>query len=818
MEPLKALIIDDSPDETLLVEKTIRDRYPGARCRQVDGPAALRKALEDEAWDIAIAGSGLPGMDGREVLALVKSFRPDLPCIVFDGAIGEEAEAFKGGARDFLPACALSRLPAAVARELQAAGSRRAQREAAEAIRLSEEKYRNVFDNVEDVLFIFDPAGRVLDANRAAAKWLSSRQGRPTPDPWRALLGGIAERLTHTDTAVVETMIEPAGGAPLRAEMSARKIAYGGGVAILGIVRDLTKRKADEAALRRELAVNSAFAKLCVLLVGSGTGIEAVSAEVLRQARFLTGSEHGLASVIDPGTGENVIFAATEIVPGDSARLAFHRGPDGRYEGLWGHALNTRRGFFTNEPALHPSASGTPAGRVPLVRFLAAPVLLGEELAGLIALANPPRDYAADDLDAVGRLAGFYALAIQKHRTEMIHLNLNADLRRKNEDLMTVQDRLALSTDVLQSNMNQAKEYQIRLVSFPAQESGRIQIGYGYYPSEQVGGDIINAVIIGRRLVFYSADISGHGIPAAILSTYIKAYLDDWILFHHQLSPAKLINRLTRLLRGQRIFLYNLLTLFVGVFDMRNGHLRYANAGHVRPFFFDARNAVLSSIPDFNPAIADLHATSEVNEYLLKLPPQARLLVFSDGLIERSSREGEFVGRSGLRRVLADDFSRAAVEAFIHSMESADQQDDISYLFFDFASSYTRRYHLALEDAGLAERDFEEFVRGRFPEQVEVRAGHCFMECVSNALEHGNRNDPRKAVTVRVRCGNHGIVFGVQDEGEGFSFSDGWRPPASAPDKERGRGLILIKKFANKVKTDRIRKRITCEIRDTSSG
>jgi len=185
-----------------------------------------------------------------------------------------------------------------------------------------------------------------------------------------------------------------------------------------------TERQEAEEALAWELKVAAALAQAYPSLISPSSSITDVAHTVLVQAKALTGSVHGYVLSIDPDTGDSIGHTLTEMLTGqcqvseEKRYITFSRAENGRYGGLWGHALDTRQGFYTNEPQKHPASSGVPQGHVPLERFLSVPVLLGQELVGQIALANPPKDYTDRDLAAITRLAEFYALAIQRERVE----------------------------------------------------------------------------------------------------------------------------------------------------------------------------------------------------------------------------------------------------------------------------------------------------------------------------------------------------------------------------------------------------------------
>jgi PAS domain S-box-containing protein len=156
------------------------------------------------------------------------------------------------------------------------------------------------------------------------------------------------------------------------------------------------------------------------VLISEFTDFETLSSTVLRTAMHVTGSGNGFVGIIDP------ISKALEIrFFGDVSQClmkekaaTIYPDKDGKYPALFGHALNERKAFYTNNPKAHPASKGTPEGHVPIHRFMAVPITLNDSLLGLIALANPEKDYTEEDLEKVEEIGRYYALALEHYRLE----------------------------------------------------------------------------------------------------------------------------------------------------------------------------------------------------------------------------------------------------------------------------------------------------------------------------------------------------------------------------------------------------------------
>ncbi|MGZ4931867.1 MAG: PAS domain S-box protein [Halobacteriota archaeon] len=177
--------------------------------------------------------------------------------------------------------------------------------------------------------------------------------------------------------------------------------------------------------LTRELAITETITRLTPPLLFPSLDFDALMLAILDDAKRLTGSTYGFIALIDPRTKDLIAYGHTQMmldecaIPEAQRQIRFPIGPDGKYHALSTHAINEKKGFFTNTPAEHPASTGAPDGHVPIRQFLAVPALVSDEVAGEIALANPERDYTRRDVAVVGRLAEeLFSLAVMRMRAE----------------------------------------------------------------------------------------------------------------------------------------------------------------------------------------------------------------------------------------------------------------------------------------------------------------------------------------------------------------------------------------------------------------
>ena len=252
----RVLLIDDNPDDRLLVIRELRREFPGVEVEQVIDAAGLALALDGPAPDVVVTDYQLRWTDGLAVLRAFKQRHPQCPVVMFTGTGSEEVavEAMKAGLDDYVLKAPkhFVRLSAAVRLARERARQRRAAEEAAL-------RYRDLFERVPVGLFQVSLDGHFMDANPALLAIL----GYPSLDALREATSGELY-LGPMPSERVRELIESEGGmhhfeAQLRrrdgssfwARFNALAVrdAAGEVTCYEGAVEDVTERKRAEEAL-----------------------------------------------------------------------------------------------------------------------------------------------------------------------------------------------------------------------------------------------------------------------------------------------------------------------------------------------------------------------------------------------------------------------------------------------------------------------------------------------------------------------------------------------------------------------------------------
>ena len=192
-----------------------------------------------------------------------------------------------------------------------------------------------------------------------------------------------------------------------------------------------------------------------------------------------------------------------------------------------------------------------------------------------------------------------------------------------------------------------------------------------YKPFREVGGDYFDVIeLAGKRTLFAVADVSGKGMPAALLAANIQALVRSGASFEADpLALARRINRhLCRYTPSDRFA-----TAVFIVLSRDSGELTYVNAGHNAPIVFGSGSAIALEATGM-PLGLFPEAPYEARTTLL--PPGGALLVFTDGLTDSISGEN---AENRLRDALADGSGRTM--SILKSLVNPEfNEDDVTIL------------------------------------------------------------------------------------------------------------------------------------------
>jgi PAS domain S-box-containing protein len=171
---LRVLFCEDSEDDLELMRLEIESHGYDVRSGRVQASDTLREALRNEAWDVVISDYVMPGFRAPDALRVLHESGIDLPFIIVSGTIEEElaVDCLRAGAHDFLNKDRLARLVPAIQREMREVLVRRERRQAEQALRESERKYRVIVETTHEGICVLDSADRITFVNRRLGEML----------------------------------------------------------------------------------------------------------------------------------------------------------------------------------------------------------------------------------------------------------------------------------------------------------------------------------------------------------------------------------------------------------------------------------------------------------------------------------------------------------------------------------------------------------------------------------------------------------------------------------------------------------------------
>ena len=391
---------------------------------------------------------------------------------------------------------------------------------------------------------------------------------------------------------------------------------------------------------------------------------------------------------------------------------------------------------------------------------------------------------------------------------------LHAAFLNMQQSLTTYIEELQETTatkSAYEQEMKIAHGIQMAMVSktFPVfPERKDIDIHAVLTPARDVGGDLYDFMIRDEKLFFCIGDVSGKGVPAAlIMAMVLSMFRSESNRAQRAVDIVSLLNR-----AGGRSGYF--VTMFVGILDLKTGHLDYCNAGHEPPILISSATP-LPVIPNLPAGIVE-DWNYEAQTADLKLGDG--LFLYTDGLSEAMSPANEqFTSERVLKLVKehADDTAQQLLEHLyaevLRHADTAEQSDDLTMLAIKTSpkssegGSLPMEFHAELggEDKFAIMSDVNELVQ-RACSSVGIdrantqRLRLAVEEVVANVVNYAEAT----SLTLAADVDNDSLRLILTDDGKPFdplaaesadlSVSPDERPPG-------GLGIVFLRRMTDRL-------------------
>lgn len=437
---MRLLIVEDSEADSELLLREFRKAGFNPHFQRVDSRPALQAALR-ECWDLAITDYQLPGFDGLSAVALMRAVDPDLPVIMVSGRVGEEVavDVMRAGARDYVMKDKLQRLIPVVRRELQESAQRAARRKAEAALRLSEQRFSELADNVDEVFWLASPdwtqSYYVNPAFYRVWGWeRDADNDAELPRPW-------VDAIHAHDQPMIESSIRQAGSDAgkvvefpeyriirpnghvrwIKARAYPVRDARGKVVRIAGTASDITtRRNAEESLLRSNRALRALSA--CNQALVRETDERDFVAEVCRIIVEISGYCAAWVDYADSSRDDGLRRVAL-------SRQDDRPSLDGSLEAIQrrigGQAIAAV--LSGNGPSIHRNM--TLGEDMPAFSALLLPLVMGQEVKGILTIVSSVvAAFGGHEVTLLSDLSEDLAFGIDALRTREEHEHLQSQL------------------------------------------------------------------------------------------------------------------------------------------------------------------------------------------------------------------------------------------------------------------------------------------------------------------------------------------------------------------------------------------------------
>ena len=264
------------------------------------------------------------------------------------------------------------------------------------------------------------------------------------------------------------------------------------------------------------------------------------------------------------------------------------------------------------------------------------------------------------------------------------------ELKQTKNKLEQANRELTEFQSLIHKELDQAKMAQEFLLPKSPRDQ-RIKVASKFVPMAQIGGDFFDVVQIGdNRYGFLIADVTGHGIPAALL-TFMSSTAFKNVAVSNT-SPKSVLSQTNDRLYSKMpddAFV----TMFYAIYEADTHTLTYTQAGHLPALWIQRAAKRIIKLETKDPLIGALsHNEIEFNENSQVLEPGDRILLYTDAITECKDANGKELGIEGLSEFIMSHWDSSIPQLldsiYGYGLQRSNQavyDDDITMLAFEIA-------------------------------------------------------------------------------------------------------------------------------------
>lgn len=316
---------------------------------------------------------------------------------------------------------------------------------------------------------------------------------------------------------------------------------------------------------------------------------------------------------------------------------------------------------------------------------------------------------------------------------------------------------LKAKDSIIQMELDVARDIQQGMLPEHFPDWNGIRFSHEFIPMETVSGDFMDVYRLpGNRLGVLIADVSGHGIPAALITTMAKVAFGKAVEQHHSIATmyAQINREICSIVKTQ-----DYLTAFFVIID-EDHNITYGNAAHQRAKILRAAEGRIVELDTGGILLGAMEgedADGSYREDRDRLLPGDRLFLYTDGIVERKSISGEEFGHGRFDNLLlqAGEMSLRAAREYIMTefqkfADGTEPDDDISLLMLEVAPHWGKFVSLVSRADEQFEQENYELALENYKEAIRLEKYHeATLMKFANTLVKLRKLGPARKVLLR---------------------------------------------------------------------